>query len=227
MLARVDATVPLDTVRSELQTFAGRIEQDLQAESREYAGFLLSATPFVDVWASFIGPAGPLLLGAGALGGIELAINNTVLVYALAVSILSGLFFGLVPAIQSSRVDVRANLASGAPSMRSASASVARRVFVAFQIALCLVLLAGAGLLVKSFSNLSSVDPGVAVDNVLTMRLTLAWERYQGKIPGFYSELIVRADSRRTLGWHSYPVPAPFEKQETLSTRGHGTRIGR
>lgn len=267
VLARVDGTVELEAARSELEMFADRIERDLASESPEYAGFRLSATPFVDVWASFVGPAAPLLLGAvgfvllivcaniaglllaraaarrhemairtaigagrgrllqqlltessllaigggvlgvlfahGALkltmahlpanlplGGIEVGINAGVLTHTLAVSIVAGLFFGVVPAFQSARVDVQQNLVSGTRTNGSASATVARRVFVALQIALCLVLLVGAGLLIKSFSNLSHVDPGVVTDNVLTMRLTLAWERYQGRFTTFYSELI-------------------------------------
>ena len=64
VLARVRDGVELSEVRSELATFAGRIETDQKAESPEYAGWRLAATPFVDVWASFVGPAGPILLGA-------------------------------------------------------------------------------------------------------------------------------------------------------------------
>ena len=268
VLARVNEDADLTEVRSELATFAGRIEQDLTAEAPEYDGFRLSATRFVDVWASFVGPAGPILLGAfgfvllivcanvaglllarassrrhemavraamgagrgrifqqlltesallaltgGAigiaiayaalditranlpadlpLGGIELGIHQNALLYTLAVSLFCGLFFGLAPALTSARVDVHGNLvADGGRTTASASSTVVRRLFVTFQIALCLVLLAGAGLLIKSFSNLSNVDPGIDIDRVLTMRMTLAWERYEGKFERFYSEMI-------------------------------------
>ena len=64
VLARSRDGVELSEVRSELATFAGRIETDQKAESPEYAGWRLAATPFVDVWAGFVGPAGPILLGA-------------------------------------------------------------------------------------------------------------------------------------------------------------------
>ena len=64
VLARARDGVELSEVRSELATFAGRIETDQKAESPEYAGWRLAATPFVDVWAGFVGPAGPILLGA-------------------------------------------------------------------------------------------------------------------------------------------------------------------
>ena len=123
-----------------------------------------------------------------------------------------GLFFGLAPSLQSTRVDVQANLASdGARSTGSGSTLFTRRVFVTCQIALSVILLAGAGLLIKSFTRLANVDPGVSVENVLTMRLTLAWERYEGKLENFYSQLLQEVE--QIPGVQSAAIASQFPPQ--------------
>jgi putative ABC transport system permease protein len=144
------------------------------------------------VLLSLLGGACGLLL---ALWGIELlqtlkpanlprlstvGIDGTVLFFTLAVSVLTGLVFGLVPALNASRLDVNEALKEGG---RSATAGRARHrfsnVLVVSEIALALVLLVGAGLLIKGFWRLRSVEPGFAADNLLTMRVELPEARYK------------------------------------------------
>ncbi len=95
------------------------------------------------------------------------------------------------------------------PPAPAASACSAR--FVAVEVALAFVLLAGGGLLVNSFLRLERVDPGFASDHLLTMRLTLPREEYSGEaVPAFFQELAERVAgrARRAIRRSGHPVPA-------------------
>jgi predicted permease len=127
------------------------------------------------------------------LMGIEIGIDGTALGYNLAVSLLAALLFGLAPAIQSARLGVSSSLAPEGRRFGSVASVRARRFFVSLQIAASLILLAGAALMLKSLDRLSAIDPGVNLDNVLTMRVTLPWERYQGRMEPFYGEWLEAA----------------------------------
>lgn len=131
-----------------------------------------------------------MLCGAGALAGLfiafggtaalqalipeqmvsasRLGINITVLCFAIVVSLGSGLLFGLFPALRSSRLDVQETLKQGGRTVAGAS-SYLRNAFVVAQIAMALGLLTGAGLLIKTLSNLRAVDIGFPSDHLLTM----------------------------------------------------------
>jgi predicted permease len=126
--------------------------------------------------------------------GIEVEIDAVALGYNLVISLLSALLFGLLPAIQSARLGLPSSLAPEGRSLGSVASVRARRIFVSLQIAGSLILLAGAALMLKSLERLSAVDPGVRVENVLTMRVTLPWERYQGNMEPFYGEWLSAAE---------------------------------
>ncbi len=127
-------------------------------------------------------------------GHVEIGVNGRVLGFTLGVSLLSGLLFGVVPALIGSRVDVQARLkANAGRSPLGRRAGFVRRALVVVEVALALMLMVGAGLLMKSLLRLRAVDPGVEVENVLTMRLTLPQERYQGvAVVQFFTELAER-----------------------------------
>jgi len=99
------------------------------------------------------------------------------LAFTVVIAIVTGLVFGLAPALHAGRGDLQAVLREGS---RGATASTsARGVLVVSQVALSLVLLIGAGLMLRSFAKLQSVDPGFDPANVLTGRVQLAGERYR------------------------------------------------
>jgi putative ABC transport system permease protein len=103
----------------------------------------------------------------------EIDLSAVVLLFTFLVCSATGILFGLVPALQVSRPDLHSTLKEGGRSGAEGSRSRMRSVLVAGEIAVSLMLLAGAGLMLRSFTKLSEVDAGFDPHNVLTMRLVL------------------------------------------------------
>jgi len=100
--------------------------------------------------------------------------------FAFAVSLLSGLLFGIIPSIDAARTAPREPLQEGATAARTGdSRGLARRVLVVSEVAIALVLLIGAGLLIRSFQHLVAVDPGFRADHILTAWIQFPNARYQ------------------------------------------------
>jgi len=102
-----------------------------------------------------------------------------VLAFTLGVSVITGLAFGLAPAVQAWRTDVNAALKEEGRGDTGGHRHRFRHLLVVSEVALALVLLVGAGLLIKSFSRLLDVNPGFRADGVLTFQVTLT----EGKSP--------------------------------------------
>jgi putative ABC transport system permease protein len=103
-----------------------------------------------------------------------ISIDAWVLTFTLGVSLLTGLAFGLAPAVQAWRTDVNAALKEEGRGEMGGHRKWLRHFLVVSEVALALVLLIGAGLLIKSFSRLHDVNPGFRTDGVLTFQVTLA-----------------------------------------------------
>ncbi|PYT07848.1 MAG: hypothetical protein DMF60_06225, partial [Acidobacteria bacterium] len=114
----------------------------------------------------------------------SIGIDRWVLAFTVGVSVLTGVVFGLLPALSASKLDVNEALKEGG---RASTGGIGRQrvrsLLVVTEIALALVLLIGAGLLIKSLWRLSTIDPGFKPENVLTMRVELPESRYK-EIPG-------------------------------------------
>ncbi|HYK19121.1 MAG TPA: ABC transporter permease, partial [Pyrinomonadaceae bacterium] len=109
----------------------------------------------------------------------EVGVDGQVLGFTLGISILTGLIFGLVPAWTASRARVGDALKeSGRSSTAGSARQRLRSTFVVVELAVALVLLVGAGLLIKTFWKLRSVEPGYNPDHLITMRVTLPETRY-------------------------------------------------
>jgi putative ABC transport system permease protein len=106
-------------------------------------------------------------------------LNLSAVAFAMAISILVALVFGLVPAIQASRSDPSQAMSSGGRSGVSRSTNRTRRALVVAELALSVVLLAGAGLALRSIQRLRSVQPGFDAPSVLTASISLPGMRYQ------------------------------------------------
>jgi putative ABC transport system permease protein len=108
----------------------------------------------------------------------EIALDWRVVAFTLAVAVLTGIIFGLAPALQAARGDVRGALQAGGRGAAGSALDQMRSALVAAQVAFALVLLVGAGLLIKSFARLQDVSPGFRPDNLLTFRVALPSAKY-------------------------------------------------
>jgi putative ABC transport system permease protein len=128
----------------------------------------------------------------------EITVDARVLLFTLGVSILTGLVFGLLPAWTAARSGVSEALKEGG---RSATAGGARQrlrsIFVVAELAVALVLLVGAGLLIKTFWKLRSIEPGFNADHLITMRVQLPEARYKdvGSQTRFRSQILAGINS--------------------------------
>lgn len=104
----------------------------------------------------------------------EIAVDGRVLAVTALLTLVTGIVFGLAPALEASRTDLQSGLTSAARgSSHDRRGKRFRNVLVVAEVALATVLLIGAGLLIKSFAKLERVDPGLRTDGVLTMRVVL------------------------------------------------------
>jgi predicted permease len=180
LLSRALARQKEVAVRAALGASRGRIVRQLLTES-----VLLAVT----------GGALGLVLSVWTLGWIrilgsrsvprltEIGVNSQVLLFTLLVSIASGILFGLAPALRLGRLDLHGNLkdvsrgAAGAGAVWGRGRNL-RRLLVVVELALSVVLLIGAGLLIRSFAHLQNISPGFNASNVLTLELTMSGRRY-------------------------------------------------
>lgn len=123
----------------------------------------------------------------------EIGIDLRVFGLTLAVAVFSGFLFGLFPALQTSRPNLNETLKdTGQRGSQLSGRNRAGSVFIVSEIALSFILLAGAGLLIKSFLHLREIDPGFNSDNVLAMRLSLPPGKYKSGEPRaqIYKQLV-------------------------------------
>ncbi|MGI8732777.1 MAG: ABC transporter permease [Pyrinomonadaceae bacterium] len=125
----------------------------------------------------------------------EVTIDLRVLAFTLAVSLLTGILFGLLPALQASRPNLNERLKTGGGSATGGTNRQRLRGFLVIaEIALSLVLLVGAGLLIRSFLRLQAVNPGFNPTNVLTMQIDLSGPKYKtgAQVIAFHNQLLER-----------------------------------
>src|SRR5262249_15947025 len=125
---------------------------------------------------------------------LDLNLNWRVLVFTLAVSLLTGLLFGLAPALRATRVD----LATSLKQSRRTSGTVSRlsKGLIVVQVALSLLLLVGGGLFIRTLYNLQHVNLGFDPENLLLFRLQPEQSGYkEGRLVQFYEQLFQRLDN--------------------------------
>ncbi|HYO15523.1 MAG TPA: ADOP family duplicated permease, partial [Thermoanaerobaculia bacterium] len=116
---------------------------------------------------------------ANLLGEGQVGVNLPVLAFTLAVSVLTGVVFGLVPALEASRVKLGESLKeSSRGNAGSSRGRLWRDALIVAEVGLALVLLVGAGLMVRSFLRLQAVAPGFDAANLLTLRVLLPAAKY-------------------------------------------------
>jgi putative ABC transport system permease protein len=191
LLARAGSREKEIALRTALGANPGRLVRQLLTESvlLGLAGGLVGLA--LAAWGvALLGQFGPSNLPRLE----EVTIDWRVLAFTLSMSVLTGIVFGLAPALSSVRSDLNSILkTSGRGTTGSRRRAQWRNALVVSEIASCVVLLAGAGLLIRSFARLESVNPGFRPDHVLTMQIALPETRYSGqKIAQFYQQLVER-----------------------------------
>jgi putative ABC transport system permease protein len=176
LLARGAARQKEIAIRAAIGASSGRLVRQLMGES-----LLLSAIGSV---VGLVFAAISLKLLRSALPDViprlkDMSVDGSMLAFTLGASVVTGVLFGIAPAVRLARTRVNAMLSDGGGKGSSfGGRQRGRSVLLMAQVALAVVLLTGAGLLIRSFANLSSVSPGFNPHNVLTVRLSLPDTRY-------------------------------------------------
>jgi putative ABC transport system permease protein len=179
-------------VRAALGASRGVVMRQLLTES-----MLLAVTAGVlGAGLSWVGIRALIMWGASQLPqGIPIEMDLRVLLFTLISSLLAGVFFGTFPALQLSRLDLETSLRDeGRGSSTGQARAQMKSLLVVGQVGLSLLLLIGAGLLLRSFGRLLGVDPGFDGHNVLTMNVSLPTVKYAKPAQqiAFFDELLRR-----------------------------------
>jgi putative ABC transport system permease protein len=186
LLARGAARQKEIAIRRALGATGSRIARQLLTESVLLALGGGAAGVVVAVWSTQI------LFRALKLNALQLPmrpvdsipIDGRVLAFTLLVSCLTGVLFGLAPALSALRTDVNDPLKEGGRSASASGKNRLRHVLVASEVALAVVVLCGTGLMIKSMTRLLGVDPGLDPKNVLTMSMSVPQEVIYEGPPG-------------------------------------------
>jgi putative ABC transport system permease protein len=191
LLARAASRQKEIAIRSALGANRSRLVRQFLTES-----MLLSITG---------GAAGLLLAFAGLKAltalippelfrGREISMDGSVLIFTIALSLLTGAIFGLAPAMQAAKINLNETLKEGGKGTVAPSRPRLRSALVIAEIALALVLLVGAGLLINSFLRLSNVEAGFKTDNLLTVEVVPQQNKYDTveKRTAFYTQVLER-----------------------------------
>jgi len=130
--------------------------------------------------------------------GSRITLDLNILLFTLGISILTGIVFGLLPAITASRANLAAALnENGSHASMGVRSGKLRSVLVIAEMALTVVLVVGASLLIRTFMKLESVDPGFALHNVISMSMSISGDRFQKTAP---VAQIIQEGTDRLLG---------------------------
>ncbi len=190
LLARSASRATEIAIRASLGAGRWRIARQLLSESLLLAVIggvvgLLLAYWLVDLLVGFSPQGTPRL--------DEIGVDWRALGYTLAVTMLTGLLFGAAPVWQLFKTDLNQSLRDGGKGLKTGGGGRALSLLVVTETALALMLLVGAGLLIRSFIQLQRVDPGFNPRNVLTAVVTLQPAAYpDGQVRGFYNQLLDR-----------------------------------
>jgi len=229
LLARASARRKEIGIRIALGASRRRIVRQLLTESVLLACLGGAAGLLVSLWAV------DLLVSYTPPTPVPLALDFSpdwrVLAFALGVSIITGVIFGLAPALQATQSNVLPalkdeSLAAGRAPRRFGL----RNLLVVAQVALSLVLLIGAGLFLRSLQNAQSIDPGFRTDNVLMMTPEIEIQGYdENKARTFYRQLLERVESLPGVRSATFAevVPLGFQSQrQGIHVEGYERRTG-
>ncbi|HTB12273.1 MAG TPA: ABC transporter permease [Bryobacteraceae bacterium] len=181
------------SIRVALGAARGRVVRQLLTESVLLAMLAGALGLGLALWGlRLYGQFGPHNL----IRGPQPAINGWVMAFTVALSFIASVIFGLAPALETSRIDLNDALKESSRGV-TGGRRLLRESMVAIEVAASLMLLIGAGLLVRSFVRLERADPGFRADNVLTGALVLPVNQYKqpAQIAAFETSLLERVSS--------------------------------
>jgi putative ABC transport system permease protein len=226
LLARASARRGELAVRASLGATRGRLVGQLLTESLPLATISSLVGMMLAFWLQRLLP---LALGLADLGVAPTGLSWQVLLFALGISMLTGLVFGVAPALRASSLHLALDLGPGSRSTEARGGFRLRGMLVVGQVALSLVLLIAAGLLARSLGRLAGTNPGFVVEHLLTGEIQLLASQYPdeasrvrffeglrqdlGAIPGvtgvgFTSHLPIRHRSGNIPAWAADSPPA-------------------
>jgi putative ABC transport system permease protein len=176
LLARSAARQKEIAIRAAMGASRSRVLRQMLTESILLSAIGGVAGLFLSIWLTKVLMS---MLPEGAPRMEHVGIDYRVLAFALGVSALTGILFGIVPALQASKLDVTSALKEGGRSAEGHRRTSARSLLLIGEVALSLMLLVGAGLLIKSFLRLQEMRPGFNAHNVLIANLALPYPKYR------------------------------------------------
>lgn len=230
LIARAVARQKEIAVRLSVGASRGQLVRQLLVESLLLSFLGGACGALLAVWLtrgllSFVQPDGTTLL-------ISPEPDWRILLFSLSLSLLTGLIFGLVPALKGTRPDLWATLKDTVGSVAGAGGSVIlRKGLVSAQVALSFLLLFGAGLFVRSLQNLKSTETGFReIDNLMTFSLSPAFNGYSTeRTVQFYGDLLgdIRAlPGVKSSGFASMAMLSNSDWSSTFKVEGHEFKDG-
>jgi predicted permease len=217
------------------------VRLSLGASRRQLVGQLLTESLVL----SFVGGAAGLLVAMALTrallalvpseGGQPLLIraepDQRILAFTFGLTLVTGVVFGLLPALRASRPDPWTTLKDTVGSIAGAGGSLfLRKGLVAAQVALSFLLLFGAGLFVRSLQNLKTTETGVVLDNLVTFQLSPELNGYSPeRSMGFYRDLLDRlraAPGVKSAGMTAVSILSGNEWDSSMSVEGHKAKDG-
>jgi predicted permease len=176
LLARASVRSREVAVRMALGANRGRLVRQLLTESM----VLAFAGGAAGVLVAIVGVRGLVALSAGQLPrGTDVRVDAGVLVFAVAISLVTGLLFGLVPALRAASGSLQSALRSGGRGFAGSGGQRLRNWLVVAEVGLAMILVIGGGLMIRSFQKLLAVDPGFDPDRTVVLNFSLNTERHE------------------------------------------------
>ena len=226
LLARASDRQKEIAIRTALGATRSRLARMLLTESVLLSVLGGAAAVLLSLWSTRLIHT---LLPADFPVGIDIAPNRMVLVYAAILSVLTGVLFGLAPALRSTSRNLAGAIKDEA-APRGFRRSRLRSAFVTAQVTLSLVLLIGATLFLRSLANARSIDPGFETRHVLDLRTDLALVQYdEARGRQFYQRLLERVRALPGVRAATYAELVPLEgsnKESTLWIKGRSQPDG-
>ena len=190
LLARGAARTKEIAVRAAMGASRGRVVRQMLTESILLSAIGGSAGLVLSIWLTDVLLS---IIPEGAPRLDQVGIDYRVLTFAFGISAVTGILFGLVPALQASKLDVSSSLKEGGRAGEGHRRTSARSLLLIGEVALSLMLLVGAGLLIKSFLRLQEIRPGFNSHNVLVTLVSLPGAKYnEQQRPEFFRQLTER-----------------------------------